>query len=391
MTGRGKWFAAVDESDLVSCVSCGLCLPHCPTYRITGSDAQSPRGRIALVTAVRSGVLEPTRELVDALDGCVQCMGCLPACPSGVRYDRIIEPAMAELTTRSLLRRMRSRVLLFPIGRRRLLFALTRIAAFAQRLRLVPKRLSMPELNIRRRKLVTGRSGAAPFADVEVTLFVGCVMSAWYTQVHQATIDVLERLGCRVSLTDASQCCGALHRHAGLVRRAEGFERTFQERPSGSLLLVNSAGCGANLMTHSTDAIDIMAYLESRLDDLLSVTERSDERVAIHDACHLRNIQRSHSSAHTVLSHLYEVEPIPDEGLCCGAGGAYAMAHPTAARAIVERKYEALRTTTGRWISSGNPGCSAHMEAHLPDDLADRRIVHPIELVAFRLKAEEPK
>ena len=105
-TTKSTHFFDVDETDLVSCVSCGLCLPHCPTYRISGRDEFSPRGRISLVNAVRSGELELTDAVASALESCVQCMGCLPACPSGVRYDRIIEPVMAQLAAQSLRRRL---------------------------------------------------------------------------------------------------------------------------------------------------------------------------------------------------------------------------------------------------------------------------------------------
>ena len=385
MTSQHAFFAAVDEGDIVSCVSCGLCLPHCPTYRISGDDAQSPRGRIALVASVRSGALELNDDVTAALEGCVQCMGCLPACPSGVRYDRIIEPVVAELAARRPWSMLGKRLLLAPIGRQRVLEGLTTIAAIAQRLRAVPRRFSLPRLSLRRRRILTGRFAHSSFDPVDVTLFTGCVMSAWYSDVHQATVDVLERLGCRVTLTNPSMCCGALHRHAGLMRRAERFENACASIGPGTTLIVNSAGCGANLMATSTNATDVMAYLATRLDDVLSITERSSEAVVIHDPCHLRNVQRSHLATHAVLSSLYETETIPDEGLCCGAGGAYAITYPEAASKIVDRKIVALRSTNGTWIASGNPGCSAHMEAHLPDDFADRHVVHPIQLVARRL------
>ena len=382
MTSRP--FHSVDADDLAHCVSCGLCLPSCPTYRITGLDSHSPRGRIALVDAVRQGRLDLDSGVHDALSSCVQCMGCVPACPSGVRYDRIIKPVIDDLTATQRVGGWLRRILFTPLGRPRLLSALTRLAFVMQRFGLLPRRVSAPKLAVRRRRLPkstgSGRNGT-------VELLTGCVMGEWFGDVHSATIEVLVAMGFKVKPTSPRLCCGALHSHSGLQRRATKLLDNLKARPDQSAVLVtNSAGCGAHLVTEGVDAVDIMDFIASRT-ELLPEGRASGlgERIIIHDACHLRNVLASHTSTHRVLARWYDVLPIPDDGLCCGAGGAYSLLRPDESIAIVERKYDAIRTLDTadvRFVSSGNPGCSGHLASHLPADLNRLEIIHPVQLIA---------
>ena len=184
-----------------------------------------------------------------ALESCVQCMGCLPACPSGVRYDRIIEPVIAELTAQSIRRRFSRSLILLPLGRPRLLRLVSRLAFIAQKTRLLPSRLGLPTLRWRRNAIAKGSEQAIGSASSRpvVELFVGCVMNEWYPEVHVASIAVLESLGYDVITSDPRDCCGALHSHAGLRRRTSIFEKRFRSRKGNVPLLVNSAGCGAHL------------------------------------------------------------------------------------------------------------------------------------------------
>ena len=378
----------VDE-ELAACVSCGLCLPHCPTYRVTGDDTASPRGRIWLMRAVQNDGAPVTPGVVRSMETCVQCLGCETACPSGVPFGRLIEGTRATLADAGRITPRWQRLALRILGRHRLLLAGSSVLAVAQRLRLVPsKRLGLPaRLPIRRRPLVT--SGR------DVHLFTGCVMDAWQRDTHRAVQQVIEATGVGVHPTGASApCCGALSGHAGL--RAEARKRARQviaDLDDGVPVLVDSAGCGAALKDYghllgtpearafSARVLDVHEWLAERLDDLprVRVLEMS---VAVSDPCHLRHAQGAHQSVRTVLAPFVRtLVELDDEGLCCGAGGAYSALEPELAGDIRERKLAAIDRAGADAVVSANPGCSIHLSA------GGVQVAHPLELVAQALAA----
>ena len=196
-----------------SCVACGLCLPHCPTFRVTGEEALSPRGRIDAMRAVQWRGADADDEFVRFMETCVQCRGCEPACPSGVPFGHLMEGTRTALADEHRTAPRWLRAGFDVLGRHRTLLAGSSILAVAQRLRLVPRRAGLARVPLRRGPAVRPTGG-------DVWLFTGCVMDAWMRDTHRSTAALIELAGATFAVPDASgACCGALHVHAGLGRR----------------------------------------------------------------------------------------------------------------------------------------------------------------------------
>ena len=400
----------LDDESLAACVNCGLCLPHCPTYRVTGDERRSPRGRISLMRAVEWEGFEPDDEWYEAMDTCVQCLGCVTACPSGVPYGDLITATRAAATkARPPARRLR--VGLWVLGRPRLLRWASRALAVVQRLRLtrfvpgpmgglLPSRLP---LWYRSRSKVEVKE-VATAGKAEVVLFTGCVMDTWQSEVHDAVVEVLDAIEVTVERSgDPSGCCGALHGHAGMVEQERRHaERVVHVIGTDRPVLVDSAGCGAALKAYgdllatpearafASQVADVHEWLaaDPRLAALQETIRSGDpcggDAVIVQDPCHLRYVQGCHGAVRDVLEPHVSLVELDDEGLCCGAGGAYSMVQPALAAAVRERKVAAVSRAADRsgasTVVSANPGCAMHLAA------AGLDVRHPMELLADALR-----
>jgi glycolate oxidase iron-sulfur subunit len=387
----------VDENELVACVACGLCLPHCPTYRVTGLEAASPRGRIAAMRAVELDGAPLDAAFRHTMETCVQCRGCEAACPSGVPFGHLMEGARealvharrAPVNTPRRLAEWFGYVVVLP--RHWLLLALTWPAWVAQRLRLVPKRVGLPRLSVRslRRPL---RGDANP----DVYLFTGCVMDAWQRDVHRAALEVMRAAGARPGLARAGgDCCGALHSHAGRADLARSLAcRVMSSMPEDVPIVVDSAGCGAAMKDYgrlvgTPEAVAFSARVRD-FAEWLTAQPRLRLRdtgasVVVQDPCHLRHVQKAHDAVRAVLAPAYRLLDTADDGLCCGAGGAYAALEPGLSSEIRLRKVDAIRRAAGTvdpLVVSANPGCAMHLGAVGLD------VQHPAQLLAAALSEE---
>ncbi len=372
----------LQPDELNTCVQCGLCMPHCPTYRVSGDETMSPRGRISLMRQVQDDGAPLTQEVVDALETCVQCRGCEPSCPSGVPYGHLIEQARETLAEKHITTPRWQRLAFRPLGHPRLLRLGSSLLAVAQRLHLVPARLGLPSsLPIRRPPHHTSGD--------DVFLFTGCVMDAWQRDVHHAAQRVVEAAGFGVTPTgDSAPCCGALQAHAGLTPVTRKLAEQMMSALGGTRpILVDSAGCGATMKEYghlldtdearafSARVFDIQEWLADHIDALPKVAPLP-LRVAVQDPCHLRHVQRVHLATRTVLEpFVSELVELDDEGLCCGAGGAYSVLQPEMAGDIRERKTASIDRAAPDVVASANPGCALHLGAvGVPTR-------HPMELV----------
>lgn len=387
----------LDPEELNACVACGLCLPHCPTFRVTGDEALSPRGRIEAMRAVEWRGAEIDDEVVSFMSTCVQCRGCEPACPSGVPYGRLIEQTRTHLAEQGRITARWQRLGLHVLHHHRLLLAGSTMLALAQRLRLVPKRLGLARLPVRRGPAVHATGIAAA---TDVWLFIGCVMDAWQRGTHRSTAKVLDAMDVGYALPGTGGgCCGALHHHAGLHHQAvRHAEHVMGSMPGDAPILVNSAGCGAALKEYgqllgtpdaaafSARVFDVHEWVAAHADQLPAL-EPTDEQIIVQDPCHLRHVQRAHLPVRDLLGRVATIVELDDAGLCCGAGGSYSVVEPELAGQIRDRKLAAIdraaERTGATLLVSANPGCSMHLQAGL--DERGITVRHPIDVLADAL------
>jgi glycolate oxidase iron-sulfur subunit len=377
----------IDHEELSTCVSCGLCLPHCPTFRVTGEEALSPRGRIAAMRAVQWEDAPVSTDFVEFMETCVQCRGCEPACPSGVPFGHLMEATRSTLAEQHTITPWWQRLGFRALGHHRVLLVGSSALAVAQRAHLVPKRLGLGRLPIR-------RPPALQSTGSDAWLFTGCVMDAWLRDVHQATARVLDAIDVSWSVPGREgACCGALHVHAGLTDETHRLARgVMRSMPGQAPIVVNSAGCGAALKDygHLLGTADAVAFSARVFDVHEFVAERVDRLqpkrrlapVIVQDPCHLRHVQRTHLAVRAVLGAVCDVVELDDDGLCCGAGGAYSAMQPELAGEIRTRKVASIdraMATGATTVASGNPGCAMHLQA------AGVTVLHPMQIVAQAL------
>jgi glycolate oxidase iron-sulfur subunit len=429
------------------CVHCGFCLPTCPTYQLWGEEMDSPRGRIHLISQLLDGTAGTPAAALH-LDRCLGCMACVPACPSGVRYDRLIEAARAWATeaeaaepVRALpprtarQRAFRAAIFAtFPYPAR--LRALTGPLRAAQRTgadRLLRGPLTeriAPEIATALR-VAPGRSrkrqprgklpevvAARGTRRAVVGMLTGCVQQVFFPEVNRATARVLASEGCDVVIPAGQGCCGALSLHDGRRAEAAAFARrlieTFENAggsrgvvPPGQHLdaiVVNSAGCGSamkeyeDLLRGDPPWARRAAALSAKVADLSEFLVRLGPAAsrhplgltaAYHDACHLASAQRITAQPRELLAGIPElvVAELPDAGTCCGSAGIYNLVQPDAARQLGARKAASVASTGADLVVSGNPGCALQIASALGNAGQPKPVAHLAEVLDASIRA----
>lgn len=379
------------EDLTTKCIRCGFCLEACPTFRLTGEETESPRGRIYLVRSAEAGQLdwEATRP---HLDRCLGCRACEPACPSGVQYGEILELARQRLETTKPNRWRR--ILLGTLSdskRLRRQLALSRLLPGCR----IPGFVS---------RLISGRPPEAerPVVDLddyatldesnlppirgEVLLLEGCAMRVLFPKVHAATRRLLRRVG--FSVREAEQgCCGALHAHNGQLDLARRMVVELKAQlPSDLPLIVNSAGCGSWLKDGRLgDRVqDISEFLLSNgLLEALEASPGLDIAATYHDACHLAHGQRVTQPPRLLIQAIPRLRffELNEADTCCGSAGIYNLTQPGLARRLLDRKWSNVETARIDAIAMGNPGCQAWLAQASREHASEVRVVHTVELL----------
>jgi glycolate oxidase iron-sulfur subunit len=430
MASRVSGFTGVDKpsyADYSRCVHCGLCLNHCPTYRLWHEEADSPRGRIRQMQLVDEGRLELGEAFVTHIDRCLDCRACETACPSGVEYGKLVELARAQIE-QNYRRPWASRVARDLVYRRLLPYP-RRIAAAARLLRIYQRTgaaalarrtgiLRLLGLNERQRLLPKidrqfffgelGKTFPAQGARrARVALFAGCVAQVTFSDLNRATIRVLQANGCEVVVPATQVCCGALPTHAGLRDVARDLARgNFAAFATDDFdaIVTNAAGCGstlkeyAHLFAADDPAHEQVARFTAKVRD---VTEFLAElgtaalmrplslRVTYQDSCHLAHGQKIREAPRKLIRSVSGVEliemPLADQ--CCGSAGVYNVTETKTSLELLALKMESVAATRSQAIVTANPGCILQLRAGTAIHRTGHEVLHVVELLDRALGA----
>ncbi|HGY5541746.1 MAG TPA: (Fe-S)-binding protein [Prochlorococcus sp.] len=429
------------------CVHCGFCLPTCASYRVLGTEMDSPRGRIHTLKAIDNGELELDATVASHFDSCLGCFACVSACPSGVRYDQLIEATRPLLNQKELrspcqnhFRQVLLKLLPYPGRLRALLqplraYAGTPIQALSRRLGI--NRILGPQLEAMEALLPA--LAAENFQDdlkvlhpasgqrrSRVGLVLGCVQRCFDPGVNQATLEVLKANGFEVVIPSDQGCCGAVTHHQGQLKQtnelAEKLVRSFAlaigpGKPGGDepleAVLVTASGCGHTMKAYdelldgsSNFGVPVMDVHEFLIERGLSKTFQNSLQpmlhpdgstasaeaplaVTYHDACHMIHGQGISSQPRQLLQTiphlvLYEAS---EANLCCGSAGIYNLVQPEEADQLGRIKVAELRRTNAELIASANIGCTLQIRRHLNGGLS---VVHPMEMLACSAGLHQP-
>ncbi|MEA2663727.1 MAG: glycolate oxidase iron-sulfur subunit [Candidatus Eremiobacteraeota bacterium] len=408
--------------DLIAdCVHCGFCLPACPTYNSWGEEMDSPRGRIDLMKGVADEIIPLDALVTGHIDACLGCMACVTACPSGVRYDLLIEATRAKIeeqVPRSPSdRAFRAFVFaLFPYPQRLRVLApglwlaaklgLPRLAAGPLG-KLLPPRLRQlatmaPPVKLSDTfKSLPERVAAKGERRARVALVAGCVQRTFFPGVNDATLRVLSAEGYEVVVPRGQGCCGALSLHSGRDGEAKEFARALIERFESEpvdAIVINAAGCGSTLKEYGELFADDPAWRPRAqafaakvrdVNEYLATLEPRAERhelplkVAYHDACHLAHAQRVRAQPRQLLRSIpgLQLLEIPEGDQCCGSAGTYNLFQPESAHEIGVRKVDNVQRVAPDVIASANPGCTLQMQAIARERGVTLHAAHPVEIL----------
>lgn len=400
---------------LRTCVHCGMCTATCPTYQVLGDELDSPRGRIYLIKDMLEQGRPADARTVTHIDRCLSCLACMTTCPSGVHYMHLVDHARAyieETHRRSLMDRFLRRVLALVIphpGRFRLSLRLARLgrpfrrwmpdARLKAMLDMAPARLPAPSPNDR------PQTFAVPGRKARVALMTGCAQKALDTDINDATIRLLTRLGVEVVVPSGMGCCGALTHHMGQAEASHASAarniRAFMGEVRGEgldAIIINTSGCGTtvkdygHMFRHDPLAADAarVAGLAKDVTEFLAALGLPEAdmglRVGYHAACSLQHGQKITDAPKALLRRAgFEVVEPADPHLCCGSAGTYNLMQPEISAELKARKVQTLEARAPDLIAAGNIGCMMQIGS-----ATDLPVVHTVELLDWATGGPKP-
>ena len=373
------------------CVTCGLCLPHCPTYRKTGSEADSPRGRIQLMRAVAQGVLPNNERFKHHIDLCLSCRSCESACPNNVNYGAIVDVTRAQFTPKKsvfsrlakpfIRHRFLAKPLLWLLWLMQQAQLIGIVKSFSPAAKLLPI-LQKPTTWQTLYPATAAKKGA-------VNLFLGCATDALDSHSLKASIYVLNHLGFDVHVPASQTCCGSIARQAGDENASKQLIATNQRSFDPSMpILTTASGCGAGLRDYLTThhVQDISAFLSTCDWSNVSV-QPLNAAIYVQDPCTLRNVQKSHLAVYTLLKNIPNAKIIALTGnaQCCGGAGAYMLTQSEMANQLLNDKLAAIKAANVAILATSNIGCSLHIANGLRAQNLTVKVLHPIQILAQQM------
>jgi len=411
----------MDYVKLINCMRCGMCLPHCPTYKETFLETASPRGRVALVRKVQEGELDQSERLLEYLALCLDCQACASACPCGVNAGELVAEFtcerkegkglsfMEELILRRLLphpdrleKSMAPMRLYQRIGLQKLVRRLGLMKLFPAPLERMEGLL--PDLPSRPlRQVIDEVTPAQGEERGTVAFFLGCVMSLVFSEASRATVRLLSSLGYRVVTPRSQVCCGAPNMLAGDLEGLKEAARSNVAIFNGiqaEFIVTDCGGCGAELKNygHHLEGDPEASAFSARVRDISQVLALHGEElharlkplpmtVTYHDPCHIAHCQEIRREPRDLLRLIPGVEyrELDSADACCGSAGTYNITKPEMADRILARKIDTIRATGADLLVTGNPGCLLQLKKGLAEQLPGVEIAHVTELLARSL------
>ncbi|MGN7482254.1 (Fe-S)-binding protein [Priestia megaterium] len=424
------WKDAPDEKKWADCVHCGMCLESCPTYEITGQEQHSPRGRVHLIKSVAEGKISVNEQFTDPVFACLDCRACTTACPANVDVGGLIEEARGQIRQAMPLTGWKGMISkfflkeLFPHSHR--LEAAGSLLKLYQKsgmqkmmrttgmLNMMPTHLAemehvMPKITRSVRKKYKKKRVLKAKAErkAEVAFLTGCIMDVMFSDINEATLNVLRRNGNDVVIPPSQTCCGALHVHAGDRDMGRQLaKKNIEAFQHADTVIVNAAGCGCMLKEYPElfreeeqewlEKAEVFAEKVQDISKYLHDTGyrapqiKLHKRITYHDACHLAHGQGVREEPRDILLSIPGVEMVhmANADRCCGSAGIYNLTNPDMAGAVLQSKMEHVPHDV-EMISMGNPGCMLQMAVGVKKYGRSQQIVHTVQLLEWAYQKEE--
>jgi len=427
----------LNYDELTNCMRCGFCQPACPTYKETGLEAASPRGRIALMKAVVDDIMVPDQSFKQQIDLCLGCRACEPVCPADVKYGQLLEQTRAAIEEKGehrwFIKIIRTILFkhLFPYQKRLKWLGLG--LKFHQRsgLRWLVRRLGIMRLfpaSMREMERILPDASMKGVAEqlgsfypakgnpiARVGMFRGCIMDVVFTETNVNTVKLLSEAGFDVIIIGTQNCCGALHAHSGeLAQAKELAKRNIKAFADANVdyIVSNAGGCGALLVEYGHLLHDEPEYAEKakqfsakvkdvsqmimeqgRIPQFAATAEETAAATPVtityQDSCHLRNVMKASNAPRDLMERITGIHyaELVGSDRCCGSAGIYNIVQPEMSLQILDHKMEHVAETQARYLLTSNPGCLLQMKLGIARDHQEDRTeaVHIVDFLYERI------